>query len=80
MSVRIRRFAVMLDHLVASKFASAFRMGWGNGGSMHQSVTGCVVDETTGKPLTSPDVRLYRIGVAGEKHIPLDEYGCFGVL
>jgi hypothetical protein len=47
------------------------------GGSMNQSVTGCVVDETTGEPLTSPDVRLYRIGVAGETRTPLNEHGCF---
>jgi Transposase zinc-binding domain len=36
------------------------------GGPMNRSVSGCVVDETTSEPLTSPDVRLYRIGVAGE--------------
>jgi hypothetical protein len=44
---------------------------------MNQSVAGCVVDETTGEPLTSPDVRLYRIGVPGETRIPLNEHGCF---
>lgn len=44
---------------------------------MNHSVTGCVVDETTGEPLTSPDVRLYRIGVAGETRPPLNEHGCF---
>jgi hypothetical protein len=33
---------------------------------MNQSGNGCVVDETTGKPLTCPDVKLYRIGVSGE--------------
>jgi hypothetical protein len=47
------------------------------GGSMNYSVTGCVVDETTGEPLTSPDVRLYRVGVAGETRTPLNEHGCF---
>jgi hypothetical protein len=44
---------------------------------MNQSVIGCVVDETTGEPLTSPDVRLYRIGVVGETRTPLNEHGCF---
>jgi Carboxypeptidase regulatory-like domain len=44
---------------------------------LNQSVSGCVVDETTGEPLTSPDVRLYRIGVPGETVTVLDEYGCF---
>ena len=44
---------------------------------MNQSVNGCVVDETTGEPLTSPDVRLYRIGVAGETCTVLNEHGCF---
>jgi Carboxypeptidase regulatory-like domain len=44
---------------------------------MNQSVNGCVVDETTGEPLTSPDVRLYRIGVSGETCTSLDEHGCF---
>jgi hypothetical protein len=34
---------------------------------MKGSVGGCVIDETTGEPLTSPEVRLYRIGVPGEK-------------
>jgi hypothetical protein len=33
---------------------------------MNPSVNGCIVDETTGEPLTSPEVRLHRIGVAGE--------------
>lgn len=44
---------------------------------MSQAVTGCVVDEITGEPLASPDVRLYRIGVVGETCIPLNEHGCF---
>jgi hypothetical protein len=44
---------------------------------MNQSVNGCVVDETTGEPLTSPDVRLYRVGVPGETGISLNEHGCF---
>jgi hypothetical protein len=44
---------------------------------MNRSVSGCVVDETTGNPLTSPDVWLYRIGVAGETRTTLDEHGCF---
>jgi hypothetical protein len=44
---------------------------------MNQSVNGCVVDETTGEPLTSPDVRLYRIGVSGETHAVLNQHGCF---
>jgi hypothetical protein len=44
---------------------------------MNQSVSGCVVDETTGEPLTSPDVRLYRIGVPGTNITVLDEHGCF---
>ncbi len=44
---------------------------------MTQSVTGCVVDETTGEPLTSPDVSLYRIGVVGEMCASLNEHGCF---
>jgi hypothetical protein len=44
---------------------------------MNRSVSGCVVDETTGEPLTSPDVRLYRIGVVGETRTMLDEHGCF---
>jgi hypothetical protein len=44
---------------------------------MNQSVSGCVVDETTGEPLTSPDVRLYRIGVSGETCKALNEHGCF---
>jgi carboxypeptidase family protein len=44
---------------------------------MNQSVNGCVVDETTGEPLTSPDVRLYRIGVPGETVTVLDKHGCF---
>jgi len=44
---------------------------------MNRSVSGCVVDETTGEPLTSPDVRLYRIGVAGETCTTLNEHGCF---
>jgi hypothetical protein len=44
---------------------------------MNHSVTGCVVDETTGAPLTSADVRLYRIGVAGETRTSLNEHGCF---
>jgi hypothetical protein len=44
---------------------------------MNQSVSGCVVDETTGEPLTSPDVRLYRKGVLGETITVLDEHGCF---
>ena len=47
------------------------------GGPMNRSVRGCVVDETTGEPLTSPDVRLYRIGVAGETCTTLNEHGCF---
>ncbi len=44
---------------------------------MNRSVSGCVVDETTGDPLTSPDVWLYRIGVAGGTRTMLDEHGCF---
>jgi hypothetical protein len=44
---------------------------------MNQSVSGCVVDETTGEPLTSPNVRLYRIGVPGTNITVLDEHGCF---
>jgi hypothetical protein len=44
---------------------------------MNRSVIGCVIDETTGEPLTSPDVRLYRIGVPGETRTTLDEHGCF---
>jgi len=44
---------------------------------MNRSIKGCVVDETTGEPLTSPDVRLYRIGVAGETCATLNEHGCF---
>ncbi len=44
---------------------------------MNRSVSGCVVDETTGEPLTSPDVKLYRIGVPGEAVTVLDEHGCF---
>jgi hypothetical protein len=44
---------------------------------MNRSVSGCVVDETTGKPLTSPDVRLYRIGVVGETCTTLNEHGRF---
>src|ERR1700678_4396113 len=44
---------------------------------MNQSVSGCVIDETTGEPLTSPDVRLYRIGVPGETCTVLNEHGCF---
>jgi hypothetical protein len=44
---------------------------------MNQSVSGCVVDETTGATLTSPDVRLYRIGVPGETCSMLNEHGCF---
>jgi hypothetical protein len=44
---------------------------------MNLSVNGCVVDETTGEPLTSPDVRLYRIGVSGETCTVLNEHGCF---
>jgi hypothetical protein len=51
--------------------------GYDVGGSMNQSVRGCIVDETTGEPLTSPDVRLYRIGVPGETVTVLDEHGCF---
>lgn len=46
---------------------------------MSQSITGCVVDETTGEPLTSSDVWLYRIGVVGETRIPLNEHGCFTI-
>ncbi|MGF7183898.1 hypothetical protein [Tunturiibacter psychrotolerans] len=44
---------------------------------MNQSVSGCVVDETTGEPLTSPDVRLYRIGVSGATCNALNEHGYF---
>jgi hypothetical protein len=44
---------------------------------MNQSVSGCVVDETSGEPLTSPEVRLYRIGVPGETRTLLDQQGCF---
>jgi hypothetical protein len=47
------------------------------GGPMSQSVRGCIVDETSGEPLTSPDVRLYRSGVPGETLTVVDEYGCF---
>ena len=46
---------------------------------MNQSVSGCVVDETTGEPLTSPDIRLYRIGVSGETCNALNEHGCFSL-
>ncbi len=56
----------------------ASKIGVSIGGSMNLSITGCVVDETTGEPLTSPDVRLYRTGVAGETHsTSLNEHGCF---
>jgi hypothetical protein len=44
---------------------------------MNPSVNGCIVDETTGEPLTSPEVRLHRIGVAGETCATLNEHGCF---
>jgi hypothetical protein len=44
---------------------------------MNRSVNGCVVDEITSEPLTSPDVRLYRNGVVGETCTILDEGGCF---
>jgi hypothetical protein len=46
-------------------------------GVMNQSVSGCVVDEVTGEPLTSPDVRLYRTGIVGESCTVLNEHGCF---
>jgi hypothetical protein len=48
-------------------------------GPMKGSVSGCVIDETTGEPLTSPDVRLYRIGVPGETLTVLDKHGCFSL-
>jgi hypothetical protein len=44
---------------------------------MNRSVNGCVIDEITSEPITSPDVRLYRIGVAGETCTTLNEHGCF---
>ncbi len=44
---------------------------------MNVSITGCALDEASGKRLTSPDARLYRIGVLGEILAVLDEHGCF---
>ena len=44
---------------------------------MKQSVSGCVVDETTGEPLTSPDIALYRTGIPGKTRTILDKHGCF---
>jgi hypothetical protein len=51
--------------------------GYDIGGPMNRSVSGYVINETTGERLTSPDVRLYRTGVAGESRTMLDEHGCF---
>jgi Carboxypeptidase regulatory-like domain len=44
---------------------------------MKGSVSGCVIDETTGEPISSPEVKLYRIGVPGVTPTVLDEHGCF---
>lgn len=63
--------------LLCVQMNPASKIGEDIGAPMNQSVTGCVVDETTGEPLTSPDVRLHRIGVVGETRIPLNEHGCF---
>ena len=56
----------------------AFKMERRDAGvPMKGSLSGCVTAETTGEPLTSPEVRLHRIGVAGETMTVLDKHGCF---
>lgn len=44
---------------------------------MHGSISGCLLDGTTGERLSSSEVMLYRIGVRGETRAVIDERGGF---
>jgi len=44
---------------------------------MRGSISGCLLDPTSGDRLSSPEVMLYRIGVIGETRASIDERGFF---